>query len=43
MGDIARDRLKDVEEHVAMPAVARDMLRIVQAHGMDKLQYWGFS
>ncbi|KAJ7174376.1 TAP-like protein-domain-containing protein [Mycena filopes] len=22
---------------------ARDMLRIVQAHGRDKLQYWGFS
>ncbi|KAJ7513175.1 TAP-like protein-domain-containing protein [Mycena galericulata] len=22
---------------------ARDMLRIVQAHGQDKIQYWGFS
>jgi len=22
---------------------ARDMLRIVQAHGRDKIQYWGFS
>ncbi|KAJ7123163.1 TAP-like protein-domain-containing protein [Mycena epipterygia] len=22
---------------------ARDMLRIVQAHGLEKLQYWGFS
>lgn len=43
LGDVAKDRVKDVAEHVSTPVVARDMLSIVKAHGMDKLQYWGFS
>ena len=43
LGDIALERIKDVAEHVSTPVVARDMLSIVKAHGLDKLQYWGFS
>lgn len=29
--------------YVTTPLVARDMLSIVNAHGRDKLLYWGFS
>ncbi|TFK22816.1 hypothetical protein FA15DRAFT_671144 [Coprinopsis marcescibilis] len=29
--------------HINTPNTARDMLRIVEAHGREKLQYWGFS
>ncbi|KAK7020066.1 Abhydrolase-4 domain-containing protein, partial [Favolaschia claudopus] len=28
---------------ITTESTARDMLKIVQAHGRDKLQYWGFS
>lgn len=42
-GDIAKARIQDVAEHVTTPVVARGMMNIVKAHGMDKLQYWGFS
>ncbi|KAJ6558054.1 TAP-like protein-domain-containing protein [Mycena capillaripes] len=29
-------------QHINTDNTARDMLRIVRAHGMEKLQYWGF-
>ena len=43
IGDIAASRSRKYAEHVSTPVVARDMLSIVKAHGLDKLQYWGFS
>lgn len=30
-------------QHINTDQTARDMLRIVEAHGRSKLQYWGFS
>ncbi|KAJ7858726.1 TAP-like protein-domain-containing protein [Mycena leptocephala] len=30
-------------QHINTDNTARDMLRIVEAHGKEKLQYWGFS
>ena len=36
-------RAKEDAESVGTPAVARDMLSIVNAFGQDKLQYWGVS
>ncbi len=29
--------------HINTDNAARDMLRIVEAHGRSKIQYWGFS
>jgi hypothetical protein len=29
--------------HINTENTARDMLRIVEAHGRTKIQYWGFS
>lgn len=43
IGNLTLDRAKHYAEHVSTPAVARDMLSIVKAHGLDKLQYWGIS
>ncbi|KAI5119054.1 hypothetical protein M0805_005920 [Coniferiporia weirii] len=43
LGKLAADRAGVVVEHMSTPTVARDMLRIVEASGQDKLQYWGFS
>lgn len=43
VGDIAASRSRKYAEHVSTPVVARDILSIVKAHGLDKLQYWGFS
>jgi hypothetical protein len=40
---LAVDRIKTVAESVSTAAVAKDMLRIVQAFGQDKLNYWGIS
>ena len=42
-GEIAKARTENVTKYVGTPAVARDMLEIVKAHGRDKLHYWGFS
>ena len=42
-GDLIKTRSERVLQYVGTPSVARDMLRIVEAHGEDKLQYWGFS
>ena len=30
-------------KHINTDNTARDMLRIVEAHGQSKIQYWGFS
>lgn len=43
VGKIAKARIPDIAQHVSTPTVARDMLSIVKAFGLDKLQYWGFS
>lgn len=43
MNNLASDRVKNLAESVGTPAVARDMLSIVEAFGQDKLQYWGVS
>ena len=42
-GKVAEARIPDIGPFVSTPAVARDMLSIVNASGSDKLQYWGFS
>jgi pimeloyl-ACP methyl ester carboxylesterase len=42
-GAVAQSRLKDVAPYVNTPFMARDMLAITQAHGFDKLKYWGVS
>ena len=42
-GSIAKAEIGEVAQYVGTPAVARDMLSIVEALGQDKLQYWGIS
>ncbi|KAL4259934.1 Serine protease/Carboxylesterase S33 [Pleurotus pulmonarius] len=34
---------KNIFEHFNTESTARDMLRIVEAHGRKNIQYWGFS
>jgi hypothetical protein len=43
VGSLTLDRSKKEAEHVSTSEVATDMLGIVKAYGMDKLQYWGVS
>ncbi|KAH8079834.1 alpha/beta-hydrolase [Cristinia sonorae] len=43
LGNIAKERIGNVGQYLGTPAVARDMLSIITAHGQDKLNYWGFS
>jgi hypothetical protein len=43
LNDLASVRVKQIAESVGTPAVARDMLSIVEAFGQEKLQYWGIS
>lgn len=40
---VERDREKDILAHINTENTARDMLQIIQAHGQDKIHYWGFS
>ena len=40
---LAEGRTNHIAPYVNTAMVARDMLEITQAHGFDKLQYWGFS
>ncbi|KAK7047825.1 hypothetical protein VNI00_006153 [Paramarasmius palmivorus] len=42
-GQLAGERLGDILPHFTTDHVSRDMLRIVEAYGREKLQYWGFS
>ena len=43
LGDLTLKRARHAAEYVSTANVARDMLTITQAHGRDKLLYWGFS
>lgn len=42
-GKIAEERNLEAIAHLRTENVAQDMLRITEAHGYEKLQYWGFS
>jgi hypothetical protein len=42
-GQMATDRDDGYLKHINTDQTARDMLRIVEAHGRTKIQYWGFS
>lgn len=41
--ELAKERDANVLAHINTDHTARDMLRITEAHGREKLQYWGFS
>ena len=43
LGQSAKDRDDGYLRHINTDQTARDMLRIVEAHGKTKIQYWGFS
>ena len=43
LGRLAEDRDDGYLRHINTDQTARDMLRIVEAHGRTKIQYWGFS
>lgn len=43
VGQLAAERNFDELRHINTDNTARDMLRIAEAHGREKLQYWGFS
>ena len=43
LGKLAKDRNDDYLRHINTDQTARDMLRIVEAHGRTRIQYWGFS
>jgi hypothetical protein len=40
---LAEDRDDGYLKHLNTDQTARDMLRIVEAHGRTKIQFWGFS
>ena len=43
LGKLAEDHDDGYLKHINTDHTARDMLRIVEAHGRTKIQYWGFS
>ena len=43
LGSVANSTAAGAAPYVSTALVARDMLTIMQAHGYDKIQYWGFS
>ena len=43
VGRLAAERQIEALKYVNTDQTARDMLRIIEAHGKEKLQYWGFS
>ena len=43
LGQLAEDRDDGYLRHINTDQTARDMLRIVEAHGRTKIQYWGIS
>ncbi|KAG5716887.1 putative hydrolase [Termitomyces sp. T112] len=42
-GKLAWERQPEILGHINTDQTARDMLTIVNAHGREKLSYWGFS
>ncbi|KAF7333867.1 AB hydrolase-1 domain-containing protein [Mycena venus] len=42
-GQLAVERNQNYMQHITTDNTARDMLRITEAFGWDKLQYWGIS
>ena len=42
-GELAFERNGHFLAHINTENSARDMLKIVEAHGQEKLNYWGFS
>jgi len=42
-GQLALQQDDGYLRHMNTDQTARDMLKIVEAHGREKLQYWGFS
>ena len=42
-GKLALARDNGVLQHINTEQTARDMLRITEAYGYEKLRYWGFS
>lgn len=43
INQLAGERQIDILRHINTDQTAHDMLRITEAHGKGKLQYWGFS
>ncbi|PBK63026.1 alpha/beta-hydrolase [Armillaria solidipes] len=43
LAELAKERDTGILDYVSTDNVARDMLRISEAAGQEKLQYWGFS
>jgi hypothetical protein len=43
VSQLAVERQLDELRHINTDQTARDMLRITEAHGKEKIQYWGFS
>ena len=43
VGQLAGERDDGSLRFMNTDHTARDMLKIVQAHGRERLQYWGFS
>lgn len=41
--ELAEARAKNVIAHINTDHTARDMLTITEAHGWEKIKYWGFS
>ncbi|TFK65952.1 hypothetical protein BDN72DRAFT_844931 [Pluteus cervinus] len=42
-GNLVQQHAMSYVKHINTENTARDMLRITEAHGFSKLQYWGFS
>ncbi len=43
LAELAKERDNGILDYISTDNVARDMLRITEAAGQEKLQYWGFS
>lgn len=43
LASVAAARINSTAPYLSTAQVARDMLKITNAFGRDKLQYWGFS
>ncbi|KAK0436830.1 Alpha/Beta hydrolase protein, partial [Desarmillaria tabescens] len=43
LAELAKERDNGILNYVSTDNIARDMLRISEAAGQEKLQYWGFS